>query len=120
MPTSKTPLKQKEQILEHLRSRSLTAGEALLLYGTFRLAARVLELRQEGHMIQTVLSTDIRGRRYARYYLEEADEEGLTGPEARLQEGVPQGPVEHEGQEAEGGQEQGTPTSGARGAGQQR
>lgn len=120
MPTSKTPLKQKEQILEHLRSRSLTAGEALLLYGTFRLAARVLELRQEGHAIQTVLSTDIRGRRYARYYLEDADEEGLTGPQARLQEGVPEGPRGLEGQEEPSGQKPGTPKSGARGAGQQR
>lgn len=118
-PTSKTQHTQTSQILEHLRTRSLSAGEALLLYGTFRLAARVLELRKKGYDIQTVLHTDPRGRRYARYYLEVTDEEGRTGPQARLQERVPAGSrqpdCEEEPREAQHGASRGD----ARGAREQ-
>lgn len=60
---------QNEQILNHLRSQPITPIEALNLYGVFRLAARVRELRKEGHDIVTE-NIPIEGkRRYARYRL---------------------------------------------------
>ena len=43
-------------ILRHLKSgRSLTPLEALRLYGTLRLGARVYELRQAGYRIRSTL-----------------------------------------------------------------
>ena len=45
---------QKYQILAYLKSgRSLTPLRALELFKCFRLAARVCELKREGHNIQT-------------------------------------------------------------------
>ena len=41
-------MSQKDKIRKHLLSgQSITAGEALLVYGCFRLAARIRELREE-------------------------------------------------------------------------
>lgn len=60
---------QKQQILDHLRSKgSITPMEGLINYGMTRMAARVDELRQDGWIILTLLSTDERGSRYARYF----------------------------------------------------
>jgi hypothetical protein len=45
---------QTEAILEHLKSgKTITPIEALNLYGSFRLAARISDLRQQGHNIIT-------------------------------------------------------------------
>jgi hypothetical protein len=44
---------QKLQILQALKRGPLTPHAALSLFGCFRLAARVAELRQEGHQIHT-------------------------------------------------------------------
>lgn len=65
--------KQKTQIAhlkEHLRSgRSISPLEALGLYGVFRLAARIKELRNAGWAINTDIGEDRTGRTYARYAL---------------------------------------------------
>jgi hypothetical protein len=62
---------QTAEIFDHLkRHGTLTAKQALSDYGCFRLAARVEELRADGHQIETVLMTKrIRGRavRFAEY-----------------------------------------------------
>lgn len=45
-------LPQKENILSHLEDgKSITPIEALNKFGCFRLAARIFELREEGHDI---------------------------------------------------------------------
>lgn len=45
---------QNDEILNHLRQeRTITALEALELYGSFRLAARIKDLRDVGHKIHT-------------------------------------------------------------------
>ena len=60
---------QKNEILSYLkRHGSITAWEALRDFGCFRLAARVLELRQQGHDIQTTLEPH-EGGKHARYFL---------------------------------------------------
>jgi len=47
-------LSQNKQILHHLKSNgSITPIEALNEYGCFRLAARIKDLRDEGHNIST-------------------------------------------------------------------
>ena len=51
---------------------SLTPLEALDLYGVWRLAARVYDLRQVGYNIITYWETNQTGKRYARYVLLES------------------------------------------------
>jgi hypothetical protein len=66
--TTTTP-SQTSRILGHMaRHGSITPIEALNLYGCFRLAARVSDLRRSGHDIQTTLVVKTEtGERYARY-----------------------------------------------------
>lgn len=61
---------QCEQILAHMRMfGTITPQEALDQYGCFRLAARISDLRERGHRIETL--TERRGRkRWASYRLE--------------------------------------------------
>jgi len=66
-------LSQNKQILHYLKSMgSITPIVALNEYGCFRLAARIKDLRDEGHNILTeIVSND--GKKYARYcYINEA------------------------------------------------
>jgi len=57
-------------IYQHMRAREhITALEALGLYGVFRLAARIEELRRRGAKITTDVVYDVTGKRYARYRL---------------------------------------------------
>jgi len=63
-------MSQRLQILSHLRRRPITALQALNLYGSMRLAARVDELRASGHSILTTM-VDIKGKRVARYSMGE-------------------------------------------------
>jgi hypothetical protein len=59
---------QLDQIKAHLvTGRSITALEALGLYGVFRLAARIKELRNKGWEIETEIKHDISGKVYAEY-----------------------------------------------------
>jgi hypothetical protein len=62
--------KQCQQVLSHLQSgKPITALEALRLYGIFRLASRIHDLKKAGLTIQ---SRDIQaenGKKIAQYYL---------------------------------------------------
>ena len=62
-------MSQSQQVLEHLRSGNLTAMEAFGRYGTFRLAARIADLRQAGHIIDTHTLRLHNGKRVACYSL---------------------------------------------------
>jgi hypothetical protein len=63
------PDTQKAAILFHVKQRRpITALEALKRYGCFRLAARVYELRADGHPIIQRMR-EIRGKRVAEYRL---------------------------------------------------
>ena len=60
-------MSQREAIYEYIRERgSITPMEALMQFGCFRLSARILELRGEGHDIRTETAND-NGKTYARY-----------------------------------------------------
>jgi hypothetical protein len=55
-------------ILKHLETKgSITALEALGLYGVFRLASCVERFRKAGHDISTVKKLDPNGQEYGRY-----------------------------------------------------
>jgi len=59
---------QNQNILKHLKKKSITPIEALELYGCFRLSARILELRKAGHDIITNHVTK-NGKTFAEYSL---------------------------------------------------
>lgn len=61
-------MSQTEWILRALRLGSLTPMDALNGCGCFRLAARIQELRQEGHLIATDKVAQ-GGKHFARYTL---------------------------------------------------
>lgn len=60
---------QKDKILEHLMSgRSITPLEALNLYGSLRLGARIADIRSEGYIVYMEMVKDSKtGKRYAQY-----------------------------------------------------
>ena len=61
---------QQESIYKHLKAHgSLTQLEALGVYGIYRLAARVCEMRRKGVPIDSVNKTDANGKVYAQYFL---------------------------------------------------
>ena len=60
-------MSQNRMILYHLqRHGSITPFQALNEMGCFRLAARIDELRRDGHGIKTIIEKR-NGKRYARY-----------------------------------------------------
>lgn len=62
--------RQAKKVLVHLeKHKSITPLEALGVYGIFRLAARIWELRQIGKQITTIYMKDENGKPYARYVL---------------------------------------------------
>jgi len=65
-------MSQNQQILAALQSgMKITPMTALRLYGCFRLAARILDLRNDGHDIKTDMVWIKKGeKRVARYSLE--------------------------------------------------
>ena len=71
-------MKQRTMILRHLRrGEPLTPKGALELYGIMRLAARIMELREDGYRITTTI---LEGRtrfgtvsHYAQYHMEGSD-----------------------------------------------
>ena len=63
-------MKQTETILRHLQNEPITGLEALNLYGIFRLASRVSDLRKSGHKIKTVM-VKRNSKTYAMYTLED-------------------------------------------------
>jgi hypothetical protein len=69
---------QCETILRLLRERGergLTPLDALELAGSFRLGARIWDLRQQGHDIRSETVTTAGGSRVARYVLVEPAEQ---------------------------------------------
>jgi len=61
-------MNQTALVFEHLkREGTITPMEALRLYSCFRLAARIGEIRQDGHDIQTVMRTRRRGGQVVRH-----------------------------------------------------
>jgi hypothetical protein len=60
---------QNMQVFEHLRKAPITSQEALRLYGCFRLAARIYDLRGRGHNILTARVNNAHGNPYAQYHL---------------------------------------------------
>lgn len=66
---AKSCTSQKEKILEHLMSgRPITPMEALNLYGSFRLGARIADIRAEGYIVYMEMVKDSKtGKRYAQY-----------------------------------------------------
>lgn len=65
------PKTQNEKIKEYLENgHKLTPLEALDLFGCFRLASRVSDLKKQGVNIETEIVTDnSTGKRYAVYYV---------------------------------------------------
>lgn len=61
-------MSQKTKILKHLQRRPLTPLEALRRFGCLRLGARIHELREQGHEIETEW-VERGGKRYAKYRL---------------------------------------------------
>ena len=61
-------MSQKLKILSHLKRGPLTPYVALDRYGCMRLAARIEELRNDGHRIETEYAA-VNGKRFARYHL---------------------------------------------------
>ena len=63
-------MKQSQKLLikRHLISKPISPLEALQEYGCFRLAARIAELRRDGHNIKT-LQTKNGNKTYATYQL---------------------------------------------------
>lgn len=60
---------QNRQILQHMRERgSITPYVAIKRFGCLRLASRIYDLKQDGHLINSTL-INRNGRRYAAYSL---------------------------------------------------
>lgn len=66
---------QNNKLLNHMMTgRSITPLEALGLYGVFRLAARMFELKATGVDIQKKTKVDINGTQYAEYSINPNEE----------------------------------------------
>ena len=63
-------MSQCEQILGMLKRGPITAMDALQKAGCFRLAARIADLRQAGHHIETE-TIEVNGKHIAQYQLKE-------------------------------------------------
>ena len=63
--------KQCQQVLSHLQSgKPITALEALRLYGIFRLASRIHDLKKHGIEVKVRDVSTENGKKIAQYYLE--------------------------------------------------
>jgi hypothetical protein len=68
---------QNKMVLQHLQTgQSITALDSLRLYGVLRLAARVEELRKDGHTIITQ-SVRVGNKEFARYTLTRGIKDGI-------------------------------------------
>lgn len=60
---------QQNRILSYLKEgNSLTPLDALSIFGCFRLASRISDLRKEGHNIEVDIIKQ-NGKRFAKYYI---------------------------------------------------
>ena len=67
---------QTDKILDFLLAgHHITALDALELFGCFRLAARIAEIRERGYEVYTRYETGDNGKRYAVYSLPDAETE---------------------------------------------
>jgi len=66
---AKSNASQTEMILEHMMAgRSITPMEALNLYHSERLAARISDIKKRGYIVYTEMVKDSKtGKRYAQY-----------------------------------------------------
>jgi hypothetical protein len=65
---------QNNTLLNHMMTgRSISPLEAWGLYGVFRLAARMFELKAKGVDIQKKTKVDINGKQYAEYSINPND-----------------------------------------------
>lgn len=65
---------QNDQIKAHLeQGEELTAIKALALFGSFRLAAGVNDLRKQGMIINSVMVSE-NGKRFAKYFVKKLQE----------------------------------------------
>lgn len=64
---------QAQQILDMLQRGPVTAMDALHQCGSFRLAARIADLRQAGHHIETKTIELPNGKHVAQYNLKEKE-----------------------------------------------
>lgn len=64
-------MSQCDDILNHLKREPISAIEALNRYGCFRLAARIKDLRGQGHDIETRDLELPSGKTVAEYFLKE-------------------------------------------------
>ena len=63
-------MSQCNDILHHMQTQGgLTTLDALDLYGCFRLASRINDLRNDGHDIVTIMEETNNGKKIARYFL---------------------------------------------------
>ncbi len=60
---------QNESILSYMSKEPIDAKTAISLFGCYRLAARINDLRNDGHLIETITVHTGKGKRYARYVL---------------------------------------------------
>lgn len=62
---------QKIKILNFLRNSNtgITSWDAIATFSITRLAARIADLKEDGHTIETIMEQDNVGKRFARYYL---------------------------------------------------
>ena len=61
-------MSQTDQILNYMKSRPITAIDALKNFQCFRLAARIMDLRYSGYNIHTDI-IELNGKRFAQYRL---------------------------------------------------
>ena len=60
---------QQRLILAYLKSgEKLTGLKALQLFGCFRLSARIYDLKQSGHVVESRMITE-RGKKCSEYYI---------------------------------------------------
>jgi len=62
-------MSQNKIILSHLRRNPISAFDAVLQHNIYRLAARIKDLRDEGHTIITEMKTNKNKVNYAEYHL---------------------------------------------------
>ena len=66
---------QNKQIKDWLESgKSITPLDALNLFGSFRLGARIFDLKNDYGMNIKTEMVEVNGKRYAKYYLVNGDE----------------------------------------------
>ena len=68
-PNAEDRASQCRLILQHLHIHPITAMDALSLYKCFRLAARICDLKKEGHNIDKRMIETQRGKKVAQYFL---------------------------------------------------